>query len=325
MDPKTGYVLAMAGSPAYNPNAYSAVPKSDNVVYRNPVVEWTYEPGSTFKVITMAAGLDSGAVTPQSSFYDSGKFTVVDATIHNWCMCAFGVENMTQVLQHSANVGASWVASRMKTDVWYRYLKAFGMARSTGIDLADEQAGQMPLPGQKIWTIVNKYTNSYGQGLTVTPIQLIRAVAAVANGGILMKPQVVTSMTYGGHVFRHPPVSEGRVISAHTARTLTTMLVHSAIGGEASRALVKGYAIAAKTGTANVVAPNGGGYLQGVTIASTIAWAPAYDPKFIALVILNHPRDSQYGSIVAAPIIHDLFQQLFLYYHLPPSPDVPSQ
>jgi cell division protein FtsI/penicillin-binding protein 2 len=325
MDPKTGYILAMAGLPTYNPNTYGQVPASDQSVFRNPAVEWTYEPGSTFKILTMAAGLDSGAVTPQSALYDTGKFRVADVTIHNWCMCGFGEEDMTQLLQHSANVGAAWVAWHMKTATWYRYLLGFGLGRPTGIDLADEQTGQIPLPGQKIWTIVNKYTNAYGQGLTTTPIQLLRAAAAVANGGELMKPQLVTSVSYAGHTVQRPPVSQGRVISVQTARTLTSMLVHSAIDGEASRALVKGYDIAAKTGTANVAAPGGGGYLQGVTIASIVAWAPAYNPRFIALVILNHPRDSEYGSIVAAPVIHNLFQQLLLYYHIPPSPNALNQ
>jgi cell division protein FtsI/penicillin-binding protein 2 len=325
MDPRTGYVIAMAGLPTYNPNTYGKVPASEQSVFRNPSVEWTYEPGSTFKIVTMAAGLDSGAVTPQSAFYDSGKFPVDDVTIHNWCMCGFGMEDMTQVLQHSANVGVAWVASRMKTATWYRYLQAFGLGKPTGIDLADEQAGQIPLPGQKIWTIVNKYTNAYGQGLTVTPIQLLRAVAAVANGGVMMKPQLVTSITYGGRTIHKHPVREGRVVSAQTAHTLTTMLVHSAIGGEASRALVKGYDVAAKTGTANVAAPGGGGYLPGVTVASIVAWAPAYNPRFAALVILDHPRDSEYGSIVAAPVIHNLFQQLFLYYHIAPSRNALNQ
>jgi cell division protein FtsI/penicillin-binding protein 2 len=325
MDPKTGYILAMAGLPTYNPNVYSQVLRTQQYVFRNPVVEWTYEPGSTFKILTMAAGLDSGSVVPQSAFDDTGQFKVADVTIHNWCMCGFGWEDMTQVLQHSANVGVAWVASRMKTSTWYHYLKAFGMGRPTGIDLADEQSGQIPTPGQKIWTIVNKYTNAYGQGLTTTPIQLLRAVAAVANGGILMKPQLVTSITYRGHRIRRHPVSQGRAISARTAHTLTAMLVQSAIGGEASRALVKGYDIAAKTGTANVAAPGGGGYVPGVTIGSIIAWAPAYNPRFIALVILNHPRDSEYGSIVAAPVIHTLFQELLLYYHVPPSPNALNQ
>jgi cell division protein FtsI/penicillin-binding protein 2 len=317
MDPRTGFILGMTSTPSFDPNRYWQ--ETDPSRFRNPSVEWTYEPGSTFKIITMAAGLDSHAITPESALYDGGVFKIADATIHNWNGGGFGYENMTQVLQHSANVGAAWVAQHMTTDQFYSYVKKFGVGSPTHIDLADEQNGQLPLPTSKQWTIVNKYTNAYGQGLAVTPIQLIRAVASVANGGILMKPQVVQRMTYDGRVIEHPPVAQGRVISAATARTLTDMLVHSAMGGEAERGLVKGYDVAAKTGTANVPGP-GGRYIDNATIASVVGYAPAYNPKFIALVILDRPKDTLYGSIAAAPVLHNLLQELFLYYHIPPSP-----
>lgn len=319
-DPRTGYILAMAGSPSFNPNQYSAAANKNVSVFLNPDTQWTYEPGSTFKIITMAAGLDTHVITPQSAFYDSGRFVVGDRTIHNWNLQGYGVENMIQVLQHSANVGASWVASRLGQDRFYKYVRAFRFGLPTGVDLAGEYGGLLPLPGDKSWTPVSLYTSSFGQGIAVTPLQLIQAVSAVANGGVLMKPQMVKQVGYEGHIIYHPPVSEGRVISARTARTLTNMLVQSAIGGEASRALISGYNIAAKTGTANIAGPQGG-YIQGLgsTVASTVAYAPAYHPRFVALVVLNRPRNTPWGSIAAAPVIHNLFQDLFMYYHVPPS------
>ncbi len=319
MDPRTGYILGMAGAPSYDPNTYARTAQRDPSRFMNPAMQWTYEPGSTFKIVTMAAGLDSHVITPTSSFYDSGVFTVANVQLHNWNLKGFGVENMTQVLQHSANVGASWVASRLGTNTFYNYIHRFQLGQSTGIDLQGEEAGMVPLPGQKRWTIVNLYTNSFGQGISVTPVQMIRAVAAVANGGVMMKPQIVKQIDYDGQIVDHPPVSQGRVISAQTAYTLTNMLVHSAIDGEASLGLVKGYNIAAKTGTANIADGNGH-YIQGATIASVVGYAPAFHPRFVTLVILRHPRDTPWGSMAAAPVLHDLFQELFLHYHIAPSP-----
>lgn len=318
MDPRTGYILGMSSRPTFNPNKVASA-TDPHALYVNPITQDTYEPGSTMKILTMAAGLDSGVITPQTSFDDTGAFPVADTVIHNWNNGGFGMENMTQVLQHSANVGASFVAQRLGTQRFYTYVKRFHLGQPTGIDLPGEAAGDVPLPGDKSWSIVNLYTNSYGQGLAMTPIQLTTAVGAVANGGVMMRPQLVRKIVYDGRIIPRPPVSEGRVISARTAHTLTNMLVHSAIDGEASEALVSGYNIAAKTGTANVAGPNGQ-YLNNVTIASIVGYAPAYHPRFLILVKIDHPRDQPWGSTVAAPVMHDLFQELFMYYHIPPNP-----
>ena len=316
MDPHTGYILSMASTPSFDPNHYWK--EQDRSLYLQPATTWTYEPGSTFKIITMAAGLDTHVITPQTAFDDTGQFVVGDRVLHNWNMSGFGWETMTQVLQHSANVGAAWVAARLGTDHFYTYLNRFRFGLPTGVDLQGEGRGILPVPGDKNWTVVNLYTNAFGQGLAVTPLQLITAVGAVANHGVLMKPQTVKRIDYGGQIIDRPPVSEGRVISAQTARTLTTMLVQSAVGGEAAQGLVKGYNIAAKTGTASIAV--GGQYVQGATIASIVGYAPAYNPKFVALVIIRHPRDTPWGSMAAAPVLHNLFQDLFRYYRIPPSP-----
>ncbi len=317
-DPRNGHILGMASTPGYNPNHYNTV--SDYSRFINPAISDTYEPGSTFKIITMAAGLDTHVITPRSAFDDTGTFMIDGVAIHNWNLSGFGWETMTQVLQHSANVGASWVANRLGVSRFYKYIHRFRFGQPTGIGLSGEVPGQVWVPGQKEWNIVTLYTNSYGQGLTVTPLQLVRAVGAVANHGLMMKPQLVHSIVYDGRVIVHKPVALGQVVTPRTAHTLTDMLVHSAIDGEASLALVKGYNIAAKTGTANIAGTNGQ-YLQGVTIASTIGYAPAFQPRFVILAIINHPRDTIWGSMVAAPVLHDLFQELFMYYHIPPSPN----
>ena len=319
MDPRTGYILGMAGTPSFNPNDYARTAASGQYQqFMNPAIQGSYEPGSTFKVITMAAGLEAGVVTPTTAFDDMGHWPVGGVVLHNWNGGAFGWETMTQVLQHSANVGASFVSYRLGVNRFYNYVERFGIGKRTGVDLSGEVAGDLPLPGNRNWTIVNQYTNSFGQGVTVTPLQLIRAVAAVANGGVLMKPQIVQRIVIGGHVINQRPVSQGRVITSRTARTLTHMLVTSAVGGEAAQGLVSGYNIAAKTGTANVASPTGG-YIPGDTIASIVGYAPAYHPRFIALVIINHPRDTPWGSEAAAPVLHNILQELFMHYRIPPS------
>lgn len=316
IDPRTGYILAMAGDPTYNPDNYASTARSAPSHFNNPAIQSVYEPGSTFKIITMAAGLDTGTITPNTSFYDSGAFHVGTTTLHNWNMSGWGMETMTQVLQHSANVGAAWVSQRLGAARFYEYVKRFRFGVPTGVDMAGEVPGFLNWPGQKNYNVVDQYTNAFGQGIAVTPLQLIRAVAAVANGGVMMKPQIVKEVDYGGRIIMHRPVRAGRIISRRAARTLTSMLVQSAVGGEASEALVKGYNIAAKTGTANVA--GGGSYIPNDTIASTVGYAPAYHPRFVILAIIDHPRDIPWGKFVAAPILHTLFQDLFFKYHIAP-------
>jgi cell division protein FtsI (penicillin-binding protein 3) len=319
MNPYTGRIIAMASTPTYNPNNWQQVANTNPSLFKNPSVNQQYEPGSTFKIITMAAGLDRGVITPNTAFDDTGVWPVDGIDLHNWNMAGFGMETMTQVLQHSANVGASFVAKQLGTAAFYSYVSKFLFGRDTGIDVTGEIPGTVLYPGSPGWTLVSLYTNSFGQGIAVTPVQMVRAVSAVANGGILVRPQVVTKITYGGRIITKPPVRLGRVIKASTAHTLTTMLLHSAIGGEASAALIKGYNIAAKTGTANVAGSNGQ-YISNDTIGSIVAYAPAYHPRFVALVIVNHPRDQPWGSVTAGPVMHDLIQQLILHYHIAPNP-----
>lgn len=326
-NPRSGRVLAMANYPSFNPNRYSASPVSR---WKNAAISNTYEPGSTFKIVTMAGGLSERVITPRTRIYDPGYHSYPPCiTVHNWDYPTVnGPETMTQVLQHSANVGAAFVANRLGSHRFYRYVQAFGVGAPTGVDLQGEATGFVPLPGGRgsNWSCGNLYANSYGQSLTVTPLQLITAVNAVANGGWLMRPEVVARIEYHGVSVYRRPHKIRRVINSTTATTLTRMLVQSAIGppgqfGEASCALVPGYQVAAKTGTANIADARGGGYLHGSgsTIASTVGYAPADRPRFSVLAVIRQPRSSPFGSEIAAPLVHNLFQALFLRYHIAPS------
>ncbi|HEV3310163.1 MAG TPA: penicillin-binding protein 2, partial [Chloroflexota bacterium] len=330
-NPITGRIIAMANYPTFNPNDYQA---KRPWVWNNGAIFNTYEPGSTFKVETMAAGLDAHVITPNTTIYDPGfaNYPCDPFPIHNWNYpVSNGEETMTQVLQHSANVGASHVANWLGDQRFYSYVRKFGVGSLTGIDLAGEVSGWVPLPwiANSGWSCPNLYDNSFGQALTVTPLQLMDATDAVANGGWLMRPEVVREIQYRGVTVYRRPHRIHRVVSRRSAHTLTNMLVQSSMGppgsyGEAACALVPGYEIAAKTGTANIVDPSTRRYRTGPgsTIASTIGYAPAHRPHFSVLAIIRKPRTpwpvDQWGSEVAAPVVHDIFQALFLRYHIPP-------
>ena len=333
MEPKTGRIVALANYPWFNPNAPG---RSKLWKLSDPAIDSTYEPGSTFKIITMAGGLNAHVITPATAIYDPGWMVYPQCSpsaIHNWNYpVSNGRETMTQVLQHSANVGASYVANLLGTHRFYHYVRRFGVGTPTGVDLAGEATGIVPLPGvaHSNWTCVNLYDNGFGQALTVTPLQLLTAVNAVANHGAMVRPSVVNSISYRGITAYRVPFKVRRVINPHTAHELSSMLVQSATGppgeyGEAACALVPGYKVAAKTGTANLVDPRTGLYKKGPgsTIASTVGFAPAFHPRFSVLVIIRKPRYnwavSQWGSETAAPIVHDIFASLFLHYHIAPT------
>lgn len=326
MNPWTGRVLALANYPSFNPNHWTTSPTAD---WSDPAISAPYEPGSTFKIVTMAAGINTQVITPRTTIYDPGyaNYPAAHIVVHNWDYpVSNGRETMIQVLQHSANVGAAHVANLLGTRRFYRYLRAFGVGSSTGVDLQGEVAGTLPLPGvpYSTWSLANLYTNAYGQGLTVTALQLLTAVNAVANGGFLMRPEIVTKINYRGMTLSVPPHRIRRVISRRSASTVTNMLVRSARNGEASEALVPGYTIAAKTGTASIAGGQGIGYISGPgsTNASTVGYTPAHHPRFSVLVLIRRPRLVPWGSLVAAPVVHDMFQALFLRYHIPPATSV---
>lgn len=318
MDPRNGEILAMASTPRLDLNKYWEYPQvfPEPTPY-NRAVEQPYEPGSVFKVLTMAAALDSGVVTPDTVFLDTGVYTIDGVPIYNWDRGAWGPQTMTGCMQHSLNVCMSWLAhEKMGPTIFYSYLKNFGIGHKTGIDLAGEVNYPLSVPGDPNWYPINLGTNSFGQGLAATPIQMITAIAAVANNeGRMMAPHVLKAMIENGEQHNNTPQVIGNPISAETARTLSEMLAVS-LEEESSDALVEGYRLAGKTGTAEIAGP--GGYISNQTNASFVGWGPVDDPRFIVYVWLEKPTTSMWGSIVAAPVFREVVENLVILMNLPP-------
>jgi cell division protein FtsI/penicillin-binding protein 2 len=316
LDPETGEILAMANSPRLDPSHYWDQDKSlINSFNYNRAVSYTYEPGSVFKVITMASALDAGVVTPDTVFQDNGIWEVGGYTIYDWDGNAWGPQTMLGCMQHSLNVCLSWVATELGPKAFYEYLNRFGIGHTTGIDLANEASYPLRTPEDGIWSDVDLATNSFGQGLSVTPIQLATAISAVANDGVIMAPHVLKSMVSNGRQYNTTPQILANPISAETAHTLTAMLAVS-LESESSDALVEGYRVAGKTGTAEIPTPNG--YSLNQTNASFVGWGPVDDPKFLVYVWLEKPSASIWGSVIAAPVFRDAVSQLVVLMNIPP-------
>ena len=317
MDPRNGDILAMATNPRLDPNNYSEYyeifPEDQPL---NPAVSLTYEPGSVFKVLTMAAAIDAGVVTPDTEFVDTGVYMAGGLPIYNWDRGAWGPQTMTGCMQHSLNVCLSWVADQLGPTQFYEYLKAFGIDHRTNIDLADERIWPLRLPGDPYWTPLSLATNSFGQGLATTPIQMITAISALANDGKMMAPHVMHSYVQDGRQYEFKSIVLGNPVSAETARTVTEMLAQS-LEQEASNALVPGYRVAGKTGTGEI-AKGAEGYSTNLTNASFVGWGPVDDPRFIVYVWLQEPTSSPWGSVVAAPVFSEVVQKLVVYLNLPP-------
>ncbi len=299
MDPYTGEILAMAVRPTFDPNNYQRTPMD---LFLNPAVSAVYEPGSTFKLVTMAAGLEAGVITPSSAFECKG-FMEVPGGIIKSSTGAHGRETMTEVLQHSCNVGSSWVAERLGTQLFYRYVRAFGFGKPTGIDLQGEVSGIVKWPGASTseWYPIDLYTNSFGQGISVTPVQLLRAVAAIANGGELVQPRVVKRITGSdGSVRDWNEYQKVRVLSPRTTRQLLSMMEEATAKSIGTKLGMAKYRIAAKTGTAQI--PTNGGFDENSTITSVVAVLPVSSPQFVMLVRLDRPRSSIWAGDVAAPL-----------------------
>lgn len=325
LDPKTGEILGMASTPTFDPNEYWEYEESfPGITPYNRAIGYAYEPGSVFKVITMAAALDSGVVEPSTTYTDStGVYWVEDSwPIYNWDGGAWGEQDMTGCMQHSLNVCLAHLAvDLLEEELFYEYVEAFGFGRSTGIDLAGEANYPLRLPEDNQWVILDLATNSFGQGIAVTPIQMISAISAVANGGQIMAPHVVRSVVDGGQQYDITPQIVGNPISAEAAETLTNMLA-IALEEEASAALVDGYTVAGKTGTGEI--PTELGYTSTQTNTSFVGWGPVDDPQFVVYVWLEKPTISKWGSVVAAPVFRDVVEQLVVLMKIPPD-DVRQQ
>lgn len=311
-DPATGHILAMATYPAYNPALWQ---EFDEKIYKNPAVADTYEPGSTFKLITTAAALDSGVVTPTTRCQVcTGPREIGGFEISTWNKKYYPDSTVTEIIQHSDNVGMTFVAEKLGTDRFYEYIVKFGFGKLTGIDLQEEQAGKVRDSDE--WKPIDLATASFGQGIAVTPIQMIQATGTIAAGGKLISPQLVKLIKDEDKTEEVKP-KERQVISTKTAAQVTEMMVASVENGEARAFAPKGYRIAGKTGTAQI--PVAGHYDPTKTIASFVGFAPANDPKFVMLVRFTEPTASPFGSETAAPTFFEIAKELFAYFGIPPS------
>lgn len=317
MDTRTFEILAMASYPDYDPGRYMAVLDQNPPPFENPAVNLQYEPGSVFKVLTVAAALDSGLVEPETTYYDQGWIEVGGQVIQNASRQPYGERTVTDILVQSLNVGAAWLSTRMGPDTFYHYVQAFGIGRPTEVGLAGEVAGQLWLPGDfEHYHDSNLGVNAFGQGVAVTPLQMIVAVATVANDGARLRPHIVRQrIAPDGSVYTCQPVVEAQVISPETARMLTEMLVQVVEEG-AQEAMVPGYRIAGKTGTAQIPIP--GGYDPDDTIVSFVGYGPAFDPQIIILVKLDRPQSSRWASWTAARTFGRLAARLFVVLGIPP-------
>ena len=316
MNPKTGEILAMATNPRMDLNKYWDLPEIyQGSIPFNRVVGQSFEPGSVFKVITMAAALDTGTVAPSTPFLDTGVITIGGVNIYNWDRSAWGPQTMVGCMQHSLNVCLVWVAQQVGTKSFYEYLESFGVGQRTNIDLGGEVNFPLSTPGDENWWEVNLGTNSFGQGVSMTPIQFTTAISAIANEGKMMAPHVLKSVIDNDRQYDYTPQVIGNPISRETARTLTDMLSIS-LEEEASDALIPGYRVAGKTGTAEIAGPYG--YNTNQTNAAFVGWGPVDDPQFVVFVWLERPTSSPWGSIVAAPVFSEIVQELVVYMDIPP-------
>lgn len=316
MDPRDGSILALASSPRMDPNQFW----NYGTIYHNAsefdrAVGMPYEPGSVIKILTMAAALDSGTVVSSTPFLDTGAIMVGGATIRNWDDAAWGQQDMIGCLQHSLNVCLSWVAEKIGAQSFYRYMEQFGFGHITGVDLAGEAAGRLKVPGDSDWYPVDLATNSFGQGISVTPMQMLMAASAVANDGRMVTPHVLLAMQRDGHQYNVPAQYAGSPISPETASTLSQMLAIS-LENETGTSLLPGYRVAGKTGTAQI--PGDFGYEPNVTNASFLGWGPVDDPQFMIYVWLEKPTSSIWGSETAAPTFAEVAKETVLLLNIPP-------
>ena len=304
IDPRTGAILAMAVYPTYDPNVRDV---EDFAVFINAAISEHYEPGSVFKIVTIAAALDAGTISPTDTYYDEGWIMVGGERIENSDHAAHGETVIRDLLAYSRNVGAARVSTQLGASGFYEYVRRFGFNEVTGVDLAGEVAGNVRFPGDREWHESDLGTNSFGQGLAVTPLQMLCAVSAVANHGLLMRPHVVGRIVDDGVETQVAPQPVRQVVSPEAADQVTEMLVY-AVDTVLSQASVPGYRVAGKSGTSQI--PTLTGYDPEETIASFAGYMPAEDPRFAILVVLDRPQKEHWGLTAAAPAFREIAERL---------------
>lgn len=317
MDPKTGEILAMANRPTYDPNHYSQGSEED---FKNIAVTNLYEPGSTFKPIIASAALASGKWKLDQVYNDKGAFAANGHIIRNWDGEGYGPVRLLDILKYSLNTGMAEIGTTTGADILSKYVRDYGFGSETGIELPGEGAGILYNPEDM--SKLDVATMSIGQGIAVTPLQMVRAFGALSNGGAMMKPHIIKSYSNSqGDVTSTTETSVvGQPVPAETVKTIVDILEKEVSEGGGTKAMVEGYHFAGKTGTAQKLDTKHGGYLDGQYIASFIGFGPVEDPKFVVLVVIDDPqKGSYYGSQIVAPVFKDIVSQLVRYYQMSPS------
>lgn len=317
MEVATGKILALANYPTFNPNGYSQVENME--IYKDAAVENSYESGSVFKTITLAAGLDSGKINSNTTYVDSGAIKEAGYTIKNSDLKSYGVQTMSGVLEKSLNTGAIFVEKLLGNKNFSDYVQRFGFGEATGVDLSGESGGNIENL-KNLKSDIQFFTAAFGQGIAVTPIQLISAYNAIANGGVLMKPQIVDKIIhFDGSEESIEPAEARRVISEKAALQVSELLRNVVVKGHGKRADVPGYLVGGKTGTAQVASSSARGYEEGKTIGSFAGFAPLNDPKFTILVKIDNPKDVQWAESSAAPTFGEIMKFLLEYKNIEPT------
>ena len=309
LEPQSGAILAMAVSPRFDPNAVAAL-TADR--WRNRALTDTYEPGSTMKVVVAAAALEERVMMPGSMLFgENGRMTVASTTIHDHEK--LGWMTFAEMIQKSSNIGAAKTGMLLGESRLYRYLQAFGFGQRTDVDLPGEVAGLLKSPRE--WGRRSLASISMGQEVGVTPLQMVSAVAAIANDGVLMKPYVVSGMRdqKGQLVKETFPHVKRRVVSPVTARTLTTILEGVVTSGTGTKAAIPGFRVAGKTGTAQKVDPRTGAYSSALSVGSFVGFVPADSPRLAIIVVIDEPQGEAWGGVVAAPVFRRVGEQVLTY------------
>ena len=301
LDPRTGGILALANWPSFDPNVYD---RAEPHTWQNPAVGLLYEPGSVFKLVTYGAALDLGEITPDQKFEDTGQRKVGDKIIRNSQQRRLGRVSGWDALAESLNTVSADIALKMGPESFYRYVRLFGFGKPTEIDLNPEGAGIVKRWGTEQWSPYDQAANSFGQGISVTPVQMLNATAAIANKGVLLQPQVAKAFVSNGKMHPLPVRKLGDVLQPETAHTLTRMMIYTVENYTSGKKLVPGYRVAGKTGTAEI--PEEAGYTNPLTITSFVGFLPAADPQIVVLVKLDRPKKSRWAEQVALPVFGEV-------------------
>lgn len=313
-DPRNGDILAMANRPVFDPgslHSYNGWSRS----FLNPAVSLIYDPGSTFKIFTMASALDAEAIRPHSTHNLPGIYEYWGLEFQNWDKKTYPNQSMTSVLANSSNTGALWVANRMGADRFYDYVDLFGFGRQSGIDLAGEVDGLVKTRGSLTWYPSDLAANSFGQSISVTPIQMVSAFSAIANGGELVQPRVVRSIINPTGSITDTDINKKRILKLSTVRTLQQMMYDAEHAVAGNKSLSTNYETTGKTGTAEI--SDNGGILPEQTIASYIGFGPLEEPSILIMVKIDRPQRGTWGSQVASPVFRRMVNRVFRYKGVP--------